>query len=56
MLGVFVTSRPDLVEPLFSLVQVAVDADCPLEPDVDDPDIPVMPAMDVLVDSWAATG
>ena len=56
MLGVFVTSRPDLVEPLFPLVQVAVDALCPLEPDVDDPDMPVMPAMAVPVDSWAATG
>ena len=56
ILGVFVTSKPDLAEPLFPLVQVAVDAVCLLDPDVDDPDIPVMPAMAVPADSWAATG
>ena len=28
MLGVFVTSKPDLGAPLFPLVQVAVDAVC----------------------------
>ena len=41
--------------PLFPRVQVAVVAVPPPEPDVA-PDMPVMPAMAVLLDSWAATG
>jgi hypothetical protein len=56
MLGVFVTSKPDLVEPLFPLVQVAVDAVPPFELDVDVPAMPLMPAMAVPVDSGGATG
>ena len=55
MFGVFWTSSPVLGAPLFPLVQVAVVAVPPPEPDVA-PDMPVMPAMAVLVDSWAATG
>ena len=55
MFGVFCTSSPDLGAPLFPLVQVAVVAVPPPEPDVA-PDMPVMPAIAVLVDSWAATG
>ena len=56
MFGVLLTSSPALGAPLFPLVQVAVVAVCPLEPTMDDPDMPVMPAIAVLGDSWAATG
>ncbi len=55
MFGVFWTSNPVLGAPLFPRVQVAVPAVPPPEPEVA-PDMPVMPAMAVLVDSWAATG
>ena len=55
MLGEFWTSSPVLGAPLFPRVQVAVVAVPPPEPDVA-PDMPVMPAIAVLVDSWAATG
>ena len=55
MFGVFWTSSPALGAPLFPLVQVAVVAVPPPEPDVA-PDMPVMPAIAVLVDSCAATG
>ena len=55
MLGVFWMSSPVLGAPLFPRVQVAVVDVAPPEPDVA-PDMPAMPAMAVLVDSWAATG
>jgi hypothetical protein len=55
MLGEFWTSTPVRGAPLFPLVQVAVVAVPLPEPDVA-PDMPVMPAIAVLLDSWAATG
>jgi hypothetical protein len=51
MLGVLVTSNPVLGAPLLPLVQEAVFAVVALDPDIEEPDIPVIPAMAVLVDS-----
>jgi hypothetical protein len=51
MLGVLVTSRPVLGAPLLPFEHEAVLDVVPLDPDMDDPDIPVMPDIAVLEDS-----
>jgi hypothetical protein len=51
MLGVLVTSSPVLGAPLLPLVHAAVPDMAPADPDVDEPDIPVMPDIAVLDDS-----